>query len=58
MTHQGVTFYQDGAYFIKTAISYKLLSASKLKKKKKKEDKKVWSALEFPPSAQFIGVFR
>lgn len=39
MTHQGVTFYQDGAYFIKTAISYKLLSASKLKKKKKKKKK-------------------
>jgi len=45
MTHQGVTFYQDGAYFIKTAISYKLLSASKLKKKKKKKKIKKFGLL-------------
>lgn len=32
MTHRGVTFYQDGGYFIKTAISYKLFSLSEVKK--------------------------
>lgn len=36
MTHQGVTFYQDGGYFIKTAIRCKRFSSSELKKKKKK----------------------
>jgi len=61
MTHQGVTFYQDGGYFIKTAISYKLFSPPELKKKKKeKEGKKKkgdGSLLEFPQSAQFTRLF-
>lgn len=40
MTHQGVTFYQDGGYFIKTAISYKLFSPFQFKGGKKNPRKK------------------